>query len=175
MASADKTKRSVAENASKWPAIKVVDMAGVTKYKQEVRPVSDNVQVADEPKVEPKVESKVEQPQVVEESKGTKSDLFRRLYDEGMDIPTIAHTTGSNYSFVRAVVTKYAKDKGQPITSRIKGEKADLFRKMWDAGGVTIGRIATITGSNYSYVHIVISKHRRDQAAAAAAQTKVVA
>jgi len=156
MASNDKTKRSKVVGTTDGQEVRPVT---------DVRPVSDNVQVADEPKVE--------QPQVVVESKETKSDLFRRLYDEGKDIPTIARATGSSYSFVRSVVMRHAKDKGQPITNRVKGEKADLFRRLWDEGDMTIGQIAKTTNSNYSYVHIVISKLRRDRAAAV--QTKVTA
>lgn len=163
MASNGKSKRSQVGGTT--------DKQEVRPVADDVRPVTDNVQVTDS--VQATDEPKVEQPQVVEESKETKSDMFRRLYDEGKDIPTIARATGSNYSFVRSVVTRHAKDKGQPITSRIKGEKADLFRRLWDEGDMTIGQIAHATNSNYSYVHTVISKHRRDRTATV--QTKVVA
>jgi len=45
--------------------------------------------------------------------KETKSDKFRRMFDEGLSIAQISRATGDYYSFVHRVIRRHEEDKLQ--------------------------------------------------------------
>lgn len=94
----------------------------------------------------------------VEQKKITKSEGFRKLYEDGMSVGEIAKATDSHYSFVYGVIAgsfeNVRKNKGP--------SKSDEIRKLADTG-LTPGQIAKELNSNYSFVHSVVKKHKQTQ------------
>jgi transposase len=86
----------------------------------------------------------------------SKSDLMRKLYDDGMSVSEISKTLESHYSFVYGVIQRHTDG---VIRQTVKESKSDVIRKMYDDGS-TIGEIAKQLNSNYSYVFSVVKKHR---------------
>lgn len=87
----------------------------------------------------------------------SKSELFRQLYDRGLEIADIARETGSHYSFVYGVISN-----SREMRETTKVTKSDMIRELADKG-MTPGEIAKQLNSNYSFVHGVVSKHRKAQ------------
>lgn len=99
----------------------------------------------------------------VEENKISKSEMFRKLYEEEeMSISEISKKTNNVYSFVYSVIDKYCEKNDIELRtkSQDKNTKAQKFREMYDEG-MTIGEIAKETNSNYSYVWTVVDKYRK--------------
>ena len=94
------------------------------------------------------------------ETKMTKSEKFRKMYDEGKTVGEIAKATNSHYSFVYGVLDRYT-DGNVRTAGRGEG-KSEKFREMYKAGK-TVGEIAKETNSNYSFVFSVIKKYRKEQ------------
>lgn len=88
----------------------------------------------------------------------SKSELFRCLYDAGMEINEIARECGSHYSFVYGVISA-----SREVRTVTKASKSDEIRKL-AAEGKTPGEIAKIMNSNYSFVFSVVKKYRASQA-----------
>jgi DNA invertase Pin-like site-specific DNA recombinase len=84
----------------------------------------------------------------------SKSELFRTLYDMGMEICEIARECGSHYSFVYGVISA-----SREVRTVDKTSKSDEIRKMVDEGK-TPGEIAKLLNSNYSFVFSVVKKYR---------------
>lgn len=87
----------------------------------------------------------------------SKSDLFRTLYDNGVDISVISKECDSHYSFVYGVISS-----SREVRKTEKESKSDVFRKMFDEGK-KVGEIAKETNSNYSYVFGVIKKYKESK------------
>lgn len=85
----------------------------------------------------------------------SKSELFRNLYDAGMDISDIAKEMNSHYSFVYGVISG-----SRELRSTKKESKSDIIREM-ALQGMTPGQIAKQLNSNYSFVHSVVSKNKK--------------
>lgn len=90
----------------------------------------------------------------------SKSEQFRSMYDGGMTVSQIAKETNSNHAFVYSVIRKHIGEDGELRSSKPSGSsKSEEFRKMYD-NGMSIGEIAKITNSNYSFVFSIIKKYR---------------
>jgi hypothetical protein len=87
----------------------------------------------------------------------SKSELFRKLYDYGMEICEISRECGSHYSFVYGVISS-----SREVRNVQKTSKSDEIRKMVDAGK-TPGEIAKLLNSNYSFVFGVVKKYKSSQ------------
>ena len=92
----------------------------------------------------------------------SKSEKIRELFKEGQSIGQISKTLDSNYSFVYGVVQTYCLKNGLEMktNSLSKDSKSDEIRRLFKEGK-TIGEIAKILNSNYSYVWIVCDKYRK--------------
>lgn len=84
----------------------------------------------------------------------SKSELFRALYDAGMEICEIARECGSHYSFVYGVISS-----SREVRTTVKTSKSDDIRKLADEGK-TPGEIAKLLNANYSFVFSVVKKHK---------------
>lgn len=88
----------------------------------------------------------------------SKSDMFRLMYDNGMEVCEISKVSKSHYSFVYEVISK---SNGQ-VRNVVRESKSDEFRKLFDEGK-TVGQIAKLTNSNYSFVHTCIKKYKESK------------
>lgn len=79
----------------------------------------------------------------------SKSEMFRQMYDAGMDVCDIAKECKSHYSFVYGVI-------GNPRAST-KTTASDEIRMLYSQGK-TAGEIAKMLNKNYSFVFGVIKK-----------------
>lgn len=95
--------------------------------------------------------------QMIIDSKLSKSDKFRSLYDHNLSISEISKLMNSHYSFVYGVIDRH--DSEMKNSSNSEESKADKFRSLADQG-LTVGEIAKQMNSNYSYVFTVVKKHR---------------
>jgi hypothetical protein len=85
----------------------------------------------------------------------TKSEMFLKMYQDGLTVGEISKVTGSVYSFVYGVVD------GKVGIDRKEGEsKSDTIRKLVDEGK-TAGDIAKELNSNYSFVFSVVKKYKQ--------------
>lgn len=85
----------------------------------------------------------------------SKSELFKTLYDLGMEICDIARECESHYSFVYGVISNSREN-----VRKVKTEsKSDIIRKMFDEGK-TPGEISKELNSNYSFVFSVVKKYK---------------
>lgn len=94
-----------------------------------------------------------------QESKVSKSDLMRQLYDEGLTVAQIAKRLKSNYSFVYSVIKRY-KEEGAPERTRTE-TKSDQMRRMFNQG-MTVAQIAKELNANYSFVYGVIKRYKEE-------------
>lgn len=83
----------------------------------------------------------------------SKSELFRKMYDAGMEICEIVAESGSHYSFVYGVISN-----SRQLRTVTKTSASDEIRKMADEGK-TPGDIAKALNKNYSFVFGVVKKH----------------
>lgn len=89
----------------------------------------------------------------------SKSEVMRKLYDDGQNVSQIAKLLKSHYSFVYGVIQRHCDDSGIEIRKSVKTSKSDEIRKLYD-DGLTVGEVAKQLNSNYSFVFSVIKKHR---------------
>ena len=89
----------------------------------------------------------------------SKSELFRKLYDSGMEISEIARECGSHYSFVYGVISS-----SREVRSTKKESKSDIIRELYDLGK-TPGEISKELNSNYSFVFSVCKKYKESKEA----------
>ena len=87
----------------------------------------------------------------------SKSELFRNLYELGMEISEISKLVGSHYSFVHGVISKSCEMR---VTK--KDSKSDLIRNLAEQG-MTPGEISKQLNSNYSFVFSVVKKYKATQ------------
>jgi DUF438 domain-containing protein len=88
----------------------------------------------------------------------SKSDMFRKLYDFGMEINEIALNCESHYSFVYGVISSSRE------TRKVeKSSKSDEIRKLFSEGK-TVGDIAKLLNSNYSFCFSVVKKYKESLA-----------
>lgn len=92
-----------------------------------------------------------------------KSEVMRKMWDEGKSVSEISKELGCHYSYVYGVIERHVgKDNMRDrVKDRNEQTKSSEFRKLWDEGK-TIGEIAKMTNSNYSYVWSVIEKYRKE-------------
>ena len=93
----------------------------------------------------------------------SKSELFRKMYDAGLEICEIAKECESHYSFVYGVISN-----SREIRQVKKASVSDEIRRLADEGKKP-GEIAKELNRNYSFVFGVVKKHN---AAKAAQQTE---
>jgi len=84
----------------------------------------------------------------------SKSELFRNLYELGMEISEISKLVSSHYSFVHGVISKSCEMR---VTK--KDSKSDLIRNLAEQG-FTPGEISKQLNSNYSFVFSVVKKYK---------------
>lgn len=84
----------------------------------------------------------------------SKSDLFRNMYDLGMEISEISKLTSSHYSFVYGVISSTREVRKVETSS-----KSDIIRNM-SLAGKTVGEISKELNSNYSFVFSVVKKYK---------------
>lgn len=84
----------------------------------------------------------------------SKSEMFRLMYDYGMEVCEISKTCDSHYSFVYGVISS-----NRDMRTVEKSSKSDDIRKL-AAEGKTPGEIAKILNSNYSFVFSVVKKYK---------------
>ena len=84
----------------------------------------------------------------------SKSEMFRMLYDFGMEISEISKNCESHYSFVYGVISASREVRKVKTTT-----KSDLIRELFDQGK-TPGEISKELNSNYSFVFSVIKKYK---------------
>lgn len=82
----------------------------------------------------------------------SKSEMFRQMYDAGMDVCDIAKECKSHYSFVYGVISNSRESR--PST---KTTASDEIRMLYSQGK-TAGEIAKMLNKNYSFVFGVIKK-----------------
>lgn len=85
----------------------------------------------------------------------SKSQVFRVLYENGLDVASIARMMESHYSFVYGVISI------SPLEKRVnnKVSKAQLIREEFERGK-TPKEISIEMNTNYSYVYNVIRKYK---------------
>jgi len=93
-----------------------------------------------------------------EDLKVTKSDLMRKMHDEGMSVAQIARELKCNYGFVYSVIKRY-KETGAP--ERKKETKSEIMGRMYDEGK-TVTQIAKELNANYSFVYGVIKRYKEE-------------
>ena len=84
----------------------------------------------------------------------SKSDLFRKLYDFGLEISEISKQCNSHYSFVYGVISST-----RDIRKVEKTSKSDIIRQMFK-DGKKVGEISKELNSNYSFVFSVVKKYK---------------
>ena len=89
----------------------------------------------------------------------SKSELFRKLYDAGMEIADIARECNSHYSFVYGVISG-----SREVRKVEKESKSDIIRSLVDLGK-NPGEIARELNSNYSFVFSVVKKYKESKVA----------
>jgi DNA invertase Pin-like site-specific DNA recombinase len=87
-------------------------------------------------------------------SVSSKSELFRKMYDAGIEICEISKLTNSHYSFVYGVISN-----SREVRNVVTNSKSDEFRKLFSEGK-TPGEVAKLTNSNYSFVFGVYKKFK---------------
>lgn len=85
-----------------------------------------------------------------------KSDLFRQMYDQGMNVGDISKVTDCHYSFVYGVISE-----SREIVKKEGESKSDKIRSLVDQGK-SAGEIAKELNSNYSFVFSVVKKYKKD-------------
>ena len=90
-------------------------------------------------------------------TKKSKSQIFKELYELGMDIAEVSKFTKSHYSFVYGVISNKCE-----MRETNKITKSDKIRELADQGK-TPGQIAKELNSNYSFVFSVVKKHQEKQ------------
>lgn len=100
------------------------------------------------------IEDKINKKTIVCKSK---SEMFKQLYDLGMEVCEISKTCESHYSFVYGVISANREIRQVP-----KASKSDEIRKLADEGK-TPGEIAKLLNSNYSFIFSVVKKHKASQ------------
>jgi len=93
-------------------------------------------------------------PKATQKTAVSKSELFRQLYDLGMEVSEIAKECGSHYSFVHGVISK-----SREMRSTHKASKSDAIRDL-AAMGMTPGEISKELNSNYSFVFSVVKAYK---------------
>lgn len=83
-----------------------------------------------------------------------KSEIFRKMYDDGISVGDISKITESHYSFVYGVISS-----SREIVKKDEVSKSDVIRKMVDEGK-TVGQISKELNSNYSFVFSVVKKYK---------------
>ena len=83
-----------------------------------------------------------------------KSEVFRVLYDLGMNVNEISREGGCHFSFVYGVVSK-----GCKMREKKSESKSDVIRKMV-LDGKSCGEISKELNSNYSFVFSVVKKYK---------------
>lgn len=89
----------------------------------------------------------------------SKSDLMRKLYENGKSVSDISKLLNSHYSFVYGVIDRYSDGN---IRKEVKESKSDVIRNMWDKN-MSVGEISKELNSNYSYVFSVVKKYRESK------------
>lgn len=84
----------------------------------------------------------------------SKSEMFRNMYDMGMEVCEIAKVAGSHYSFVYGVISS-----SREVRQVEKSSKSDEIRRLVDEGKKP-GEIAKLLNSNYSFVFSVVKKYK---------------
>lgn len=84
----------------------------------------------------------------------SKSEMFKTLYDLGMEICEVSRETGSHYSFVYGVISN-----SRTIAPVVKETKSDVIRELYKSG-LTCSQIAKQTDSHYSFVFGVIKRFK---------------
>ena len=87
----------------------------------------------------------------------SKSEVFKNLYELGMEINEISNLTNSHYSFVYGVIQNKCQ-----MRKSTKNTKSDEIRKLSDSGK-NPGEIAKILNSNYSFVFSVVKKYKQQK------------
>lgn len=87
----------------------------------------------------------------------SKSELFRTMYDFGMEVCEIAKTCDSHYSFVYGVVSS-----NREMRKVVKESSSDEIRRL-AATGLKPGEIAKQLNKNYSFVFSVVKKWKATQ------------
>lgn len=90
-----------------------------------------------------------------------KSDIMRRMYDEGKLVNEISKELGVHYSFCYGVIDRYCKDTGREMRKVKRESKSDIIRSMVDRG-MTVGEISKELNSNYSFVFSVVKRYREE-------------
>lgn len=83
----------------------------------------------------------------------SKSELFRRMYDAGVEICEISKECESHYSFVYGVISN-----SREVRTVHKTSASDEIRRLSDEG-LKPGDIAKQLNKNYSFVFGVVKKH----------------
>lgn len=87
----------------------------------------------------------------------SKSDLFRLMYDAGLEICEIAKECQAHYSFVYGVISN-----SREVRTVTKASVSDEIRNLYDQG-LKPGEIAKQLNRNYSFVFGVVKKYKAIQ------------
>lgn len=112
--------------------------------------------------VEEVVVEEISQLQKLLNESTSKSEVMRKLYDDGKSVSEIAKLLKSHYSFVYGVIQRHCDDSSIEMRKSVKTSKSDEIRKLYDEG-LTVGEVAKQLNSNYSFVFSVIKKHREQK------------
>jgi len=91
-----------------------------------------------------------------------KSEVMRKMYDDGMSVSQISKKMNCHYSYVYGVIQRYCNKQGIEMRREKKETKSDVIRKMYD-DGMKVGQIAKQLNSNYSFVFSVVKKYRESK------------
>lgn len=92
----------------------------------------------------------------------SKSEMFRKMYDEGLNVSEISKQTGAHYSYVYGVIQRMCNKRGEEVRKDKKYSKSDQIRQMVDEG-YKVGQIAKELNSNYSFVYSVVKKYKESK------------
>lgn len=84
----------------------------------------------------------------------SKSEMFKIMYDAGMDVCEISRACDAHYSFVYGVIST-----SREIRKVEKVTASDNIRSLFDQGKKP-GEIAKMLNKNYSFVFGVIKKYK---------------
>lgn len=88
-----------------------------------------------------------------------KSEVMRKMYDEGKNVSEISKELECHYSYVYGVIQRYCDKLGVEMRKDKKYSKSDKIREMVDEG-YKVGEIAKQLNSNYSFVYSVMKKYK---------------
>lgn len=91
----------------------------------------------------------------------SKSAKMKRLFEEGMELKTIAETLDVRYNFVYNVISNYVNVNGIEIEKNAKAGKKEAIIELYKAGK-TNKEISAELKTNYQYVYNTVKTYKKE-------------